>query len=175
MGGILTLILAENHQFDGIFTISAPAGVQSFLFKFVPIFKIFVKYHPINSEKFKRETDGKWVGYDKIPVNMGIKIKNLLKEMKKSLHHVNCPSLLFQGCLDSDIKDVDVKDNTVRVTLERYKYATKSNAKKIGKDIGKAYQEQVYGKADVRVYIMTSDGKNFYTIVHVSKLIRKIC
>ena len=104
MGGILTLILAANNEFDGIFTISAPVGIRSFLFTLVPFFKIFVKYHRIPSEKFRRETDGRWVGYDKIPVNIGIKIKNLLKEMKKVLPLVICPSLLFQGRLDSDIK-----------------------------------------------------------------------
>ena len=104
MGGILTLILAANNEFDGIFTISTPVGIRSFLFKLVPLFKIFVKYHRIPSEKFRKETDGKWVGYDKIPVNIGIKIKNLLNEMKKVLSHVICPSLIFQGRLDSDIK-----------------------------------------------------------------------
>lgn len=104
MGGILTLILASNHKFDGIFTISAPVGIQSFLFNLVPILKIFVKYHSVTSEQFRKDTDGKWVGYDKIPINIAIKVKNLLKEMKQLLPQVNCPSLLFQGRLDSDIK-----------------------------------------------------------------------
>jgi carboxylesterase len=104
MGGILTLILASNYNFDGIFTISAPAGVQSFLIHLVPLFKIFVKYHKIRSERFREDTDGKWVGYDKIPVNIGIKVKKLIKEMKGSLSKIKCPTLLFQGRLDSDIK-----------------------------------------------------------------------
>ncbi|MFX1568057.1 MAG: alpha/beta hydrolase [Promethearchaeota archaeon] len=104
MGAILTLILAANNEFDGIFTISALVGVKSFLFKLVPLFKIFVKYHHVTAEKFIKETDGKWIGYDRIPVNIGIKIKILLNEMKKLLPQVSCPSLLFQGRLDSDIK-----------------------------------------------------------------------
>lgn len=104
MGGILTLILAANHNLDGIFTISAPVGIQSFLFNLVPIFKIFVKYHSVSSEQFRKDTDGKWVGYDKIPINIAIKVKYMLKEMKKLLPRVNCPVLLFQGRLDSDIK-----------------------------------------------------------------------
>ena len=104
MGGILTLILASSNDLDGIFTISAPAGVQRFLFHLVPFFKIFVKYHSIDSEQFKKDTNGKWVGYDKIPLNIATKVKKLMKEMKKSLSKVKCPALLFQGHLDSDVK-----------------------------------------------------------------------
>ncbi|MFX1501272.1 MAG: alpha/beta hydrolase [Promethearchaeota archaeon] len=104
MGGILTLILASSNNLDGIFTISAPVGVQSLLFHLVPFFKIFVKYHSIDAEQYKKDTDGKWVGYDKIPVNVGTKIKKLTKEMKKSLPLIFCPTILFQGRLDSDIK-----------------------------------------------------------------------
>ncbi len=104
MGGILTLILAANYNLDLIFTISAPVGVQTFLIYLVPFFKIFVKYHKINSEQLKKDTNGKWIGYNKIPVNIGIKIKKLMKDMKKSLYMVNCPTLLFQGRFDSEIK-----------------------------------------------------------------------
>ncbi|MFX0005017.1 MAG: alpha/beta hydrolase [Candidatus Hodarchaeota archaeon] len=104
MGGILTLILAANHNVDGIFTIGALIGVQRFLFHLVPIFKIFVKYHTINSEQFKKDTNRKWVGYDKIPLNIATKVKRLIKEMKESLGEVSCPALLFQGKLDFEIK-----------------------------------------------------------------------
>lgn len=104
MGGVLTLILASYYYFDGIFTISAPIGARSFLIHLVPLFKIFVKYHKNPSEQFRKDTNGKWVGYDKIPVNIGIKAKKLMKEMKQSLIKINCPTLLFQGRLDSDIK-----------------------------------------------------------------------
>ncbi|NVM35217.1 MAG: alpha/beta fold hydrolase [Candidatus Lokiarchaeota archaeon] len=104
MGGILTIILAANYTLDAIFTISAPIGIQTFLFHLVPLFEIFKKYHAINSEQLKKETSGKWIGYNKIPLNIAKKIKKLMKDMKKSLHMVNCPTLLFQGRLDSEIK-----------------------------------------------------------------------
>ena len=55
MGGLLTLILAADYDFDGIFTISAPAGLQSFLINLVPVFKIFMKYHKVSSEKFRKD------------------------------------------------------------------------------------------------------------------------
>jgi carboxylesterase len=104
MGGVLTLLLASNNNLDGIFTISAPAGIQRFLFHLVPIFKIFVKYYSIDSEQFRKDTNGKWVGYDRIPLNIATKMKKLMREMKESLPKVNCPALLFQGRLDSDVK-----------------------------------------------------------------------
>lgn len=104
MGGVLILILAANYNLDGIFTISAPIGVQRFLFHLVPLFKIFVKYHTIDSEQFKKDTNGKWVGYDKIPLNIATKLKKLMREMKKSLSEIKCPTLIFQGKLDSEIK-----------------------------------------------------------------------
>ena len=104
MGGILTLILTANYNLDAIFTISAPRGIQTPLIHLVPFFKIFVKYHKTNSEQLKKDTNGKWIGYDKIPVNIGIKVKKLMKEMKECLPKVKCPTLLFQGRLDSKIK-----------------------------------------------------------------------
>jgi carboxylesterase len=104
MGGALTLILAAKYNFDGIFTICVPIGIKRFLFHFVPLFKIFVKYHSINTEQFKKETNGKWVGYNKIPLNIASKMKKIMKEAKESLMYINCPTLIFQGCLDSEIK-----------------------------------------------------------------------
>lgn len=104
MGGILTLIMAAYHDFDGIFTICAPTGIQRFGFKLVPLAKLFMKYHSIASDKFREETNNHWVGYDKIPINIATKIKKLMKEMNENLFRINCPTILFQGRLDSEIK-----------------------------------------------------------------------
>jgi carboxylesterase len=103
MGALLSLIIASKHNFDGIFTFSVPIGINRFAIKLVPFFKIFLKYYPINSEKFRVETKGAWVGYNKIPLNIAIKVKKLIKEMKSSLDKITCPSIFFQGCLDSEI------------------------------------------------------------------------
>jgi carboxylesterase len=104
MGGLLTLIIAKEHSFDGIFTINAPVGIKRFGFKLVPFFKLFKRYHNINSEKLKRDTDGAWVGYNKIPLNIATKVKKLIDEMKRALHEVLCPVILLQGCFDSEIE-----------------------------------------------------------------------
>jgi carboxylesterase len=104
MGGLLTLILAANNSFDAIFTIGAPVGIANFLVYFVPFFSIFVKYHTIDSDQFKNDTKGKWVGYNKIPLNIAKKAKKLIKEMKEKLNEIRCPAIIFQGRLDTDIK-----------------------------------------------------------------------
>jgi carboxylesterase len=104
MGGVFSLIVASNNNIDGVFTISAPIGLRGFAPKLVPLLKIFVKYYPIPSETFKQETDGKWVGYDKIPLNSIGKFNRLIKEMKNVLGDINCPAIFFQGRLDSVIK-----------------------------------------------------------------------
>lgn len=104
MGGVLTLILAAENDLDGIFTISTPMRLKGFAHKLVPIAKIFIKYYSIDSEQFKEDTDGLWVGYKKIPLNIAPKIKALIKEMKESLPKVNCPVICFQGKLDALIK-----------------------------------------------------------------------
>jgi len=104
LGGVFTLILGSQINLDGIFTISAPIGIRGIAPKLVPILKIFIKYYPVDSKRFKEETNGKWVGYDKIPLNIVPKVNKLMKEMKESLHNIDCPALLFQGRLDSQIK-----------------------------------------------------------------------
>lgn len=104
LGGVFTLILGSQFDLDGIFTISAPIGIRGIAPKFVPILKIFIKYYPVDSKRFREETNGKWVGYDKIPLNIVPKVKKLMKQMKESLHNIECPTLLFQGRLDHQIK-----------------------------------------------------------------------
>ena len=105
MGGALTLISASKYVFEGIFTISAPYDLKGILPKLIPLAKLFrIKYHGVESVKFREETGGKWVGYDKIPVNIGNKIFAMLKEMKQLLHAIECPVLLMQGRFDAVIK-----------------------------------------------------------------------
>ena len=121
MGGVLTLILAAQHNFDCIFTISTPTGLKGFVHKLVPLFKIFLKYYPVDSEQLKEDTDGQWVGYDKIPLNIAPKIKTLIKEMNKALPKIKCPIIAFQGRLDEVIKtsSMDTIIESVNSTIKR--------------------------------------------------------
>ncbi|MFX1455146.1 MAG: alpha/beta hydrolase [Promethearchaeota archaeon] len=104
MGGILTLIFASMYSFDGIFSIATPMAIRRIASKFVPLFKIFIKYYPLKWRKLKEETNGKWIGYRKIPLNIATKVMRLIKEMKKRLPNIESPIILFQGRLDLEIK-----------------------------------------------------------------------
>jgi len=122
MGGVLSLISASKNDFDGIFSISTPYDLKGILPKLIPLAKLFrIKYHSVDSDIFREETGGLWIGYNKIPVNIGNKIILLLKEMKKVLHMIRCPALLLQGRFDSEIK---------KSSMENISNAIKSKIKK---------------------------------------------
>lgn len=105
MGGVLALIFAATtNDLSGLFTISAPIGIKSFASKLAPLFNIFLKYHQTDWQQFKEETNGKWVGYKKIPLNIVNKINKLISEMKRLLPNIKIPALIMQGKKDSVIK-----------------------------------------------------------------------
>jgi carboxylesterase len=103
MGGLLSLIHAKEKNVLACFSISTPTGVRGFAVKLVPLLKPFLKYHSIKSEELRKETNGQWVGYDEVPINIITKVKVLIEDMKRSLPQVKCPVILFQGKKDSQI------------------------------------------------------------------------
>lgn len=105
MGGILALILASEAKVDGLVSIASPIAIKGFLPKLVPFFNLFIKYHSIDSDNLREETNNEWIGYDEIPVNIAPKIKKLIKIMKNGLVDIKCPIILFQGKLDDQIKE----------------------------------------------------------------------
>ncbi|MFW9824668.1 MAG: alpha/beta hydrolase, partial [Candidatus Thorarchaeota archaeon] len=84
-------------------TIAAPIAIRRIASKFVPLLNLFINYYPLKWQEFEKETNGKWVGYKKIPINIATKVKNLIKDMKKGLPDIESPAILFQGRLDLDI------------------------------------------------------------------------
>jgi carboxylesterase len=104
MGGVLAFLLASETNVDGLFSISTPIAIKGFLPKLVPILNLFIKYHSIDSDKLREETNYEWIGYDEIPLNIVPKIRKLMKTMKNRLSKIKCPIILFQGVLDDQIK-----------------------------------------------------------------------
>ena len=103
MGGILGFILASKIKVDGLISIATPIAIRGFLPKLAPIFSLFIKFHRIDSDTLRSESNNEWIGYDEIPLNIVSKINNLLKIMKNNLKQIECPVLLFQGRLDDQI------------------------------------------------------------------------
>lgn len=153
MGGLLALILAADFSIDAIFTINAPIGIQRLGFKLVPFINFVMKYHSVNSEQLKIETKGKWVGYDKIPINIAIKVKKLIIEAKNSLLRIKCPALLFQGCLDSEVK--------------------KESLDYIFTNINSQYKKKIWLKHNGHAILDSPDSKQI--ILELTKFIDKIC
>jgi carboxylesterase len=105
MGGVLAFLLASESMVDGLFSISTPIAIKGFLPKLVPILNLLIKYHSIDSDKLREETNYEWIGYDEIPLNIVPKIRKLIKIMKRKLGKIKCPVILFQGKLDDQIKE----------------------------------------------------------------------
>jgi len=103
-GGVLTLYLGATKNPDGIFTISAPFGVQKFLRRILSNIRHLGGYMPLQKEEAERETDGAWVGYDKYPMTTGIRIIRMKNKFIKYHPQITCPALLIQGRLDSQIQ-----------------------------------------------------------------------
>ncbi|MEJ2251035.1 MAG: alpha/beta hydrolase [Candidatus Lokiarchaeota archaeon] len=104
LGGLLALIKAQKVDVDGIFCISTPINVKGFENIINSKNNAEEDYVPVDSELFKVETNNEWVGYDKIPVNIIPKIRELISEMKSGLSQIKAPIILFQGKEDNMIE-----------------------------------------------------------------------
>ena len=124
MGGVLGFILASKVKVDGLISIATPIAIKGFLPKLAPIMDLFIKFHRIDSDSLRSESNNEWIGYDEIPLNIVSKINSLLKIMKSSLDQIDCPILLFQGRLDDQIAIDTMEDlyRNIRSKIKRKIY-----------------------------------------------------
>ncbi len=111
IGGLLALIIASEHkEIDAIVTWAAPIGLQNRLLPLLPILSripILRRVIPERvpspaSEELKEQG---WVGYDWIPSSIGFAVLDGLKQLKKSLSKVTCPTFLIQGSIDEEVSN----------------------------------------------------------------------
>ncbi len=103
MGGVMALYLAGEfaNNVSAVVSISAPTKLKGFLVKLVPFFKLFIKYWKQNDEAaFKKISNGKWVGYEKIPLAIVGRMKKVIKLNNTQLTRVSAPILIIQGHAD---------------------------------------------------------------------------
>lgn len=103
MGGVLALYVAGEFADDvaAVVSICAPTRIKGLLIKFVPFFNIFIKYWKQNDvEEFQRVSNGLWVGYEKVPLNMVAKFKRLMKLNNSRLSKIVAPILLIHATND---------------------------------------------------------------------------
>jgi len=100
MGAGLALYLASEfpQELNGVVSICAPTKLKGLLVKLVPFFKLFLKYRKQNDlEELKRISNGVWVGYEDIPLNIVAKFKKLMHIMKSRLPQIIAPILIIQA------------------------------------------------------------------------------
>jgi carboxylesterase len=98
MGGLLTLMLAQNHpQIKGLL-LFAPAVINHKLF-FTPFLKYFIKF----SRKKNSDDFFEWQGYQVNPVAGAAELFALQRRTVKGLKSITQPVIIFQGKNDQTV------------------------------------------------------------------------
>ncbi|MHA1145856.1 MAG: alpha/beta hydrolase [Candidatus Helarchaeota archaeon] len=113
MGSVLAAILAERNEITGLI-LTSPALKLKFPLqvgsKLAPILKLFgKKFISMNPEENIRKSGGVWIGYDRLPVDQGLKIIKLSNIMKRDLDKIRAPTCIICGRNDDMI---DLKSPT---------------------------------------------------------------
>ena len=105
MGGTLSLLLAENYNVDKIVSIAAPIKLQDKKAYLAPVLKYFKRFEKWPEEKID-EYD---IGYSGMPVKSVPELLDLIKESRKKLNKINCPTLVVQSKDDKTVKPVSAE------------------------------------------------------------------
>jgi carboxylesterase len=106
MGGLLAMLLAsERRDVKGIVTWAAPFGVRTRLLRLLPIIHRTPLVRRLVPDRVPNPMppyviQQGWVGYDWIPVQLGLAVHEGMKRFKKAPKSVHCPALIVQGSRD---------------------------------------------------------------------------
>lgn len=105
MGGVLTLILAEQMELTAAIPISAPMAVQNRLMPFARFAAPFIKKVQWKGDPSRaKQLDARYdYGYDGFPTRCAADLAKLIKIARKNLHAVTCPLLAVQSHADETI------------------------------------------------------------------------
>jgi len=105
VGGLLTLYLAANRPIAGAIVMSAPAYLQQWQVKLLPVVKLVMKwYHSSGEQDLTDPQAGDRVFfYRRVPVSFGRHVVRLQHEVRRSLARVRVPVLVMQGRCDRSI------------------------------------------------------------------------
>ena len=107
MGGVLTLLIAEQTELTAAAPISAPMGVKNKALpfaKFAAPFMPTVMWHgdPVRASILDSRYD---LGYPGFPTKCGADLWRLIKLARKNLFAVTCPLLVVQSHADETISE----------------------------------------------------------------------
>ena len=105
MGGVLTLLLAEEMALTACAPISAPMAVQN---KLMPLAKLAAPFMPMtwwggDPERPSQLDDRYDYGYPGFPTKCAASLSKLIKMARGNLHAVTCPILAVQSHADETI------------------------------------------------------------------------
>lgn len=105
MGGILSLILAENYPVDKVISIASPIRVYDRLLPFACVMKHFKRFNTWKkSEPMQGEAAEYDIAYSGLPVNGAASLYNLMKTAEKHLSKITCPAFIIQSRIDGIVK-----------------------------------------------------------------------
>lgn len=105
MGGVITLLLAEEMQLTACAPISAPMAVQN---KLMPFAKLAAPLIPMtwwggDPERPTQLDDSYDYGYPGFPTKCAASLSKLIKTARRNLHAITCPILAVQSRADETI------------------------------------------------------------------------
>ncbi len=99
MGGGTTLNIAENNILDGICLVNPMIHIPGALIKIAPLVALIQPGRASVGDDIKKPNITEW-GYDVLPTKGVIQLNKMLKETRKNLGKVTCPTLLFHSVDD---------------------------------------------------------------------------
>ena len=105
MGGVLTLLLAEEMQVTACAPISAPMAVQN---KLMPLARIAAPFMPMTwwggGEERPTQLDDRYdFGYPGFPTKCAASLSKLIRMARGNLHAITCPIVAVQSRADETI------------------------------------------------------------------------
>lgn len=112
MGGVLSLLLAEQYPVDKVIPIAAPIRIHDRKAHGAPLLKYFQRFRmwggneaPPVTEEFTAYK----LGYDGFAVEALCHLLKLMKMAEKNLHQIHCPTLVVQSKTDETVKPVSAQ------------------------------------------------------------------
>jgi carboxylesterase len=108
-GGLLALLTAaQDHTITSVVCWATPWKVKNRLLSFLPLIKaipgirtIVPERHPVNIPSHLRDMG--WIGYDWIPLSLGLVALDGLKRLHVLISKIQCPVLVVQGSKDEAV------------------------------------------------------------------------
>lgn len=112
MGGVLSLLLAEQYPVDKVVPIAAPVRIRDRKAYGAPILKYFQKFKKWGENGgtpvMEEFTEYK-LGYDGFAVEAVSHLLKLMKMAEKNLRQINCPTLVVQSKMDETVNPVSAQ------------------------------------------------------------------